>query len=106
MRPAGFPELELQGREAIVHTVTEMIEPTSPKSLLALLETLEPVEDEFPPTAELALDPVDLGRAICSTTSLSLTRPYPLAAAAPGAKLRRALVLLQRQGHHHRSHSP
>jgi hypothetical protein len=37
-----------------------MIDPTPPKSLLALLEALEPIEDEFPPIAELALDPVDL----------------------------------------------
>jgi hypothetical protein len=43
-----------------VRTVTETIEPTPPKSLVALLETLEPLEDEFPPIAELALDPVDL----------------------------------------------
>jgi antitoxin VapB len=44
-----------------VPEVTEMIsEPTPPKSLLALLETLEPVEDEFPPIDELALEPVDL----------------------------------------------
>jgi antitoxin VapB len=34
------------------------IEPTPPKSLLAVLSTLSPLEDDFPPIAELALDPV------------------------------------------------
>jgi antitoxin VapB len=34
------------------------IEPTPPKSLLAVLATLSPLEDDFPPIAELALDPV------------------------------------------------
>jgi antitoxin VapB len=59
--PAEFPEFVLHRREGIVPAVTEMmIEPAPPKSLLALLETLEPGEDEFPPIAELALDPVDL----------------------------------------------
>ena len=37
-----------------------IIEPTSTNSLLALLATLEPLDEEFPPIAELALDPVDL----------------------------------------------
>jgi antitoxin VapB len=35
-------------------------EPTRPKSLLALLETLEPLDEEFPPIDDLALEPVDL----------------------------------------------
>jgi hypothetical protein len=35
-------------------------EPTPPKSLLALLETLAPFDEEFPPIDELTLDPVDL----------------------------------------------
>ena len=40
---------------------TESIsEPTSPKSLLALLGILEPLDEEFPPIAELALESLDL----------------------------------------------
>jgi antitoxin VapB len=34
------------------------IEPTPPKSLLAVLATLSPLEDDFLPISELALDPV------------------------------------------------
>jgi antitoxin VapB len=34
------------------------IEPTPPKSLLAVLATLSPLEDDFPPISELVLDPV------------------------------------------------
>jgi antitoxin VapB len=34
------------------------IEPTPPKSLLAVLATLSPLEDDFPPISELPLDPV------------------------------------------------
>jgi hypothetical protein len=34
-------------------------EPTPSKSLLALLETLEPLDEEFPPIDELPLDPIE-----------------------------------------------
>ncbi len=37
-----------------------IIEPAPPKSLLAVLATLAPLDEEFPPIPELALDPVDL----------------------------------------------
>ena len=37
-----------------------IIEPAPPKSLLAILATLAPLDEEFPPIPELALDPVDL----------------------------------------------
>ena len=37
-----------------------IIEPTPPKSLLALLATLEPLDDEFATISELELDPVEL----------------------------------------------
>ena len=37
-----------------------IIEPTPPKSLLALLASLEPLDDEFPTIPELDLDPVEL----------------------------------------------
>jgi hypothetical protein len=44
-----------------VPEATESIsEPTSPKSLLALLETLQPLDEEFPPIAELALSSIHL----------------------------------------------
>jgi antitoxin VapB len=35
------------------------IEPAPPKSLLAVLATLLPLEEDFPPIPELALDPVE-----------------------------------------------
>ena len=37
-----------------------IIEPASPKSLLALLGELRPVEEKFPPIVELPIDAVDL----------------------------------------------
>ena len=37
-----------------------IIEPTQPKSLLAVLSMLEPLDEEFPPIRELDLDPVEL----------------------------------------------
>jgi antitoxin VapB len=55
-------EFELPGEDAIMRKEGDrlIIEPTAPKSLLALLETLEPVEDEFPPIPDLPPDPVEL----------------------------------------------
>ncbi len=55
-------EFELPGEDAIMRKEGDrlIIEPAPPRSLLAVLATLRPVEDEFPPIAELALDPVDL----------------------------------------------
>ncbi len=37
-----------------------MIEPAKPLSLLEVLATLEPLDEEFPPIVELELDPVEL----------------------------------------------
>ncbi len=37
-----------------------IIEPAPPKSLLAVLASLAPLDEEFPPIPELALDPIDL----------------------------------------------
>ena len=37
-----------------------VIEPARPRSLLAVLATLEPVDEDFPPMPELDLDPVEL----------------------------------------------
>ncbi len=36
-----------------------IIEPTAPKSLLALLATLEPLDEDFPPIADPAPEPID-----------------------------------------------
>ena len=55
-------EFELPGEDAIIRKEGErlIIEPTPPKSLLALLATLSPLEEDFPPIADLAPDPVGL----------------------------------------------
>jgi antitoxin VapB len=37
-----------------------VIEPAPPKSLLAVLATLEPLDDDFPTIPELDLDPAEL----------------------------------------------
>lgn len=37
-----------------------IIEPTPPKSLLGLLATLRPLEEDFPEIADAIPDPVDL----------------------------------------------
>jgi antitoxin VapB len=37
-----------------------IIEPAPPKSLLAVLATLTPVQEDFPPIRDLPPDPVDL----------------------------------------------
>jgi len=55
-------EFELPGEDAIIRKEGErlIIEPTSPKSLLALLATLTPIEEDFPPIPDLTPDPVEL----------------------------------------------
>jgi antitoxin VapB len=54
-------EFELPGEDAIMRKEGErlIIEPTPPKSLLAVLATLAPLDEDFPPIPELALDPVE-----------------------------------------------
>jgi antitoxin VapB len=54
-------EFELPGEDAIMRREGNrlMIEPP-PKSLLALLETLTPLSEDFPPIRDLPPDPVDL----------------------------------------------
>ncbi|MGH2344926.1 MAG: antitoxin [Chloroflexota bacterium] len=54
-------EMELPGEDAIIRKEGErlIIEPTPPKSLLAVLATLSPLDEDFPPISELALDPVE-----------------------------------------------
>jgi antitoxin VapB len=55
-------EFELPGEDAIMRKDGErlIIEPSPPKSLLALLATLEPIEEDFPPIDELPLRPVEI----------------------------------------------
>jgi antitoxin VapB len=55
-------EFELPGEDAIMRKEGErlIIEPAPPQSLLALLATLAPVDEEFPPISDAAPDPVEL----------------------------------------------
>ena len=55
-------EFELPGHDAIMRKEGErlIIEPAPPTSLLAVLDKLNPIDEKFPPIAELASDPVDL----------------------------------------------
>jgi antitoxin VapB len=55
-------EFELAGEEAILRKEGDrlIIEPAPPRSLLALLATLQPLDEEFPPIPELPVDSVDL----------------------------------------------
>lgn len=52
-------EFELPGREAVIRRegTRLVIEPMPPKSLLAVLATLQRLEEEFPPIDELPHDP-------------------------------------------------
>jgi antitoxin VapB len=54
-------EFELPGNEAIMRKEGDrlIIEPTQSKSLLALLATLAPLEEDFPPIPDLPPDAVD-----------------------------------------------
>lgn len=54
-------EFELPGEDAIVRKDGErlIIEPTPPKSLLAVLAILSPLEEDFPPTADSLPGPVE-----------------------------------------------
>jgi len=55
-------EFELPGNDAIMRREGErlIIEPAPPKSLLAVLDKLSPIQEKFPIIAELATEPVDL----------------------------------------------
>jgi antitoxin VapB len=55
-------EFELPGNDAIMRKEGErlIIEPSPPKSLLAVLDKLMPIEEKFPRIAELPTEPVDL----------------------------------------------
>ena len=55
-------EFELPGEDAIMRREGGrlIIEPAPPRSLLALLATLAPLDEDFPPIRDLPSDPVDL----------------------------------------------
>ena len=55
-------EFELPGEDAIMRKEGErlIIEPAPPKSLLALLATLSPLDEEFPRVPDAAPDSVEL----------------------------------------------
>ena len=55
-------EFELPGEDAIIRKEGNrlIIEPTPPKSLLALLANLEPLDEDFPPILDPAPDAIEL----------------------------------------------
>jgi antitoxin VapB len=55
-------EFELPGDDAIMRKEGSrlIIEPAPPKSLLAVLATLAPLKEDFPPIRDLPPDPVDI----------------------------------------------
>lgn len=55
-------EFEIAGNKAIMRKEGDrlIIEPVPPRSLLALLETLSPLKEQFPAVYELEADSVDL----------------------------------------------
>ena len=55
-------EFELPGDEAVLRKEGDrlIIEPAAPSSLLAVLATLQPLEEDFPLIHDMPADPVDL----------------------------------------------
>ena len=55
-------EFELPGEDAVMRKEGErlVIEPAAPPSLLALLSTLKPIEEDFAPISDPVPEPVDL----------------------------------------------
>lgn len=55
-------EFEFPGEDAIMRKEGErlVIEPAPPKSLLTVLSTLAPLEEDFPPISDLPPEQVDL----------------------------------------------
>jgi len=55
-------EFELPGEDAVMRKEGNrlIIEPSPPRSLLALLSSLEAIDDDFADVADLPVDPVDL----------------------------------------------
>ena len=55
-------EFELPGEDAVMHKEGErlVIEPAPARSLLAVLRSLDPIEEDLPPIDELPHTPVEL----------------------------------------------
>ena len=55
-------EFELPGDEAVLYKEGGrlIIEPARPRSLLAVLASLEPLDEALPPVADLSVDDIDL----------------------------------------------
>jgi antitoxin VapB len=55
-------EFELPGEDAVMRKEGGrlIIEPAPPQSLLAVLATLAPLHEDFPPIRDLPSDPIDL----------------------------------------------
>jgi antitoxin VapB len=55
-------EFELPGEDAIIRKEGDrlIIEPTPPKSLLALLANLRPLNETFPPISDVGPDPIEI----------------------------------------------
>jgi antitoxin VapB len=55
-------EFELPGEDAVMRKEGErlVIEPAAPQSLLALLKTLTPIDEDFAPIPDPAPEPVEL----------------------------------------------
>jgi antitoxin VapB len=55
-------EFELPGEDALMRKEGDrlIIEPAPPRSLLAVLATLEPLDEDFAPIEDMPPDPVDL----------------------------------------------
>jgi len=55
-------KFELPGQDVVMRKERDrlIIEPAPPKSLLALLATLIPLDEEFPPVPDAIPDPVEL----------------------------------------------
>lgn len=56
-------EFELPGEDATIRREGQrlIIEAAPPRSLLAVLATLQTLEEDFPPIEDLPVDPVDCG---------------------------------------------
>jgi antitoxin VapB len=55
-------DLELPGKEAVVRKegTRLIVEPVARRSLLAVLASLKPIEERFPPIEKLPAEPVEL----------------------------------------------
>ena len=93
-------EFELPGEDAIMRKEGErlIIEPTPPKSLLALLATLAPLDEDFPPISDSAPDPSNFD-ALLARYQRRL-RPHP----QPAGPCRRAHPQGRRSAGLHQHH--